>query len=84
MAYLKITSLGSSDLRVEGKVDVLVMSLALMRRSVDMTEMQIIKDTADSSRKQGTPSKKNQILFLIKKCYLVLALSFRFFGNLAY
>jgi len=55
MAYLKITSLRSLDLRVEGKVYVLVMILALMRRSVRMEEMQVIKDTFESSRKQGTP-----------------------------
>ena len=35
MAYLKITSLGSLDLRVERKADALVaISLAIMRRSV--------------------------------------------------
>ena len=37
MTYLKITSMGSSDLRVEGKADALVViSLAIMRRSVRM------------------------------------------------
>ena len=54
MAYLKITSLGSSDLRVEGKANVLVISSGLMRRSVQMAKMQVIKNTTDSSRKQGT------------------------------
>jgi hypothetical protein len=35
MAYLKITSMGSPDLRVEGKADALVViSSAIMRRSV--------------------------------------------------
>ena len=35
VAYLKITSLGGSELRVEGKADDLVaISLAIMRRSV--------------------------------------------------
>ena len=35
MAYLKITSLGSPDLRVEGKENALVaISSAIMRRSV--------------------------------------------------
>ena len=35
MAYLKITSLGSPDLRVEGKADALVaIRRAIMRRSV--------------------------------------------------
>ena len=35
MAYLKITSMGSSDLRVEGTMDALLaMSLPIMRRSV--------------------------------------------------
>ena len=37
MAYLKITSMGSTDLRVEGKVNALfVISSAIVRRSARM------------------------------------------------
>ncbi len=37
MAYLKITSMGSPDLMVEGKADALLaISLSIMRRSVQM------------------------------------------------
>ena len=43
MAHLKITSLGSSDLRVEGKADALVaLSSAVMRRSVRMAETHLL------------------------------------------
>jgi len=88
MAYLKITSMGSSNLREEGKAYALVeISSATMRRSVRMArkhhlmiitiiqgtssmirgmKVQVIKEMADSSRKQGTPGMKNQMLFLIR------------------
>jgi len=43
MAYLKITSLGSPDLRVEGKADALVaISLAIMQRSVRMAKTHLL------------------------------------------
>jgi len=43
MAHLKITSLGSLDLRVEGKVDGLVaISSAVMRRSVRMEDTNLL------------------------------------------
>jgi len=43
MAYLKITSLGSSDLRVEGKADALVaISSATMQKSVRMVETHLL------------------------------------------
>ena len=43
MAHLKITSLGSSDLRVEGKADALVaISSAIMRRSVRMAKTHLL------------------------------------------
>jgi len=48
--------------------------------------MQVIKKTTDSSEKARNPKyeESNVVSDKIKKCYLVLALSFRFFGNLAY
>ena len=48
--------------------------------------MQVIKEMADSSKKARNPryEESNVVFDKIKKRYLVLALSFRFFGNLAY
>ena len=43
MAHLKITSLGSLDLRVEGKADALVaISLAIMQWSVRIAETHLL------------------------------------------
>ena len=48
--------------------------------------MQVIKDTTDSSEKAWNPryEESNVVSDKTKKRYLVLALSFKFFGNLAY
>jgi len=48
--------------------------------------MQVIKETTDSSEKARNPryEESNVVSNQIKKHYLVLALSFRFFGYLAY
>ena len=48
--------------------------------------MQVIKEMADCSKKARNPryEESNVVSDKIKKGYLVLALSFRFFGNLAY
>ena len=48
--------------------------------------MQVIKGMADSSKKARNPGyeEPNVVFDKIKKRYLILALSFRFFGNLAY
>ncbi len=48
--------------------------------------MQVIKEMVDSSKKARNPryEESNVVSDKIKKHYLVLALSFRFFGNLAY
>ena len=45
-----------------------------------------LKEMTDSLRKGMNPryEESNVVSDKIKKCYLVLALSFRFFGNLAY
>ena len=49
MAYLKITSLGSPDLRVEGKADALVaISSTIMRRSVRMADTSLDEDNNHS------------------------------------
>ena len=43
MAYLKITSMGSLDLRVEGKADALVViSSTIMQRRVRMVEIHLL------------------------------------------
>jgi len=51
-----------------------------------MAEMQVIKDTANSSEKARNPryEESNVVSDKIKKHYIILALSFRFFGNLVY
>ena len=48
--------------------------------------MQVIKEMADFSEKARNLgyAESNVVSDKIKKHYLVLALSFRFFGNLAY
>ena len=48
--------------------------------------MQVIKEIADSSKKARNPryEESNIVFDKIKTRYLVLALSFRLFGNLAY
>jgi len=48
--------------------------------------MQIIKEMADSSKKtRNTRYEESNVVFdKIKKRYLVFALSYKFFGNLAY
>jgi len=48
--------------------------------------MQGIEETTDSSKKARNPryEESNVVSDKIKKRYLVLALSFRFFGNLSY
>jgi len=48
--------------------------------------MQFIKEMANSSKKARNPKheESNVVFYKIKKHYLVLALSFRFFQNLAY
>ena len=109
MAYLKITSLGSSDLRVEGKANALVaINSDIMRRSVLMEGTHLLMKTTiipgTSSMIEGMTvnvghqgndwlfkkarnpryEESNVVSDKIKKRYLVLALSFRFFGNLAY
>jgi len=48
--------------------------------------MQVIKEMVDSSKKARNPryEESNVVSDKITKRYLVLPLSFRFFGNLAY
>ena len=48
--------------------------------------MQVIKEMVDSSDKarNSRDEESNVVFDKINKCYLVLALSFRFFRNLAY
>ena len=51
MAYLNITSMGSPDLRVEGKADALVViSSAIMRRSVQMAKTKSLDEDNNHSR----------------------------------
>jgi len=48
--------------------------------------MQVIKEMTESLEKERNPryEESNVVSYKIKKDYLVLALSFRLFGNLAY
>jgi len=48
--------------------------------------MQVIKEIADSSKKERNPryEESNVVFDKIKKRYLVLVVSFIFFRNLAY
>jgi len=48
--------------------------------------MKVIKEMTDSSEKARNPRYKesNVVSNKIKKHYIILALSFRLFGNLAY
>ena len=48
--------------------------------------MQVMKEMTDSSKKARNlkNEESNVVSDKIKKCYLVLALSFRLLGNLAY
>ena len=109
MAYLKITSMGSLGLRVEGKADALfVISSAIMRRSVQIAGthhfmmITIIPGTSSMIRgmignaghkgnnrlfkkaRNPTYEESNVVFDNIKKCYLILVLSFRLLGNLPY